>query len=223
MRQAALAALAASAASAVVTPIALGMPGTAQAAPSATEVTYVVAVDSDGQPARGFREQSDGDANVLDSACAASPAAVSADIYRCSPSAVGADVCWPAESGSLLCLDDPWSRQLHRVTVDGQLPQVRPEAKPEPFALQLDDGTRCRRRAGGAWGGRDDSYTTAYGCEASAVTVLAGPDGEVVDRSSPLWTVKVGATGVSDVRYSAPETRAVQTAWFAGSPGSTAR
>lgn len=51
--------------------------------------------------------------------------------------------------GSLLCLDTPWDKPLHRVTYGGELPHVQPAAMRDPFALILDDGTRCRLRNGG--------------------------------------------------------------------------
>lgn len=200
----------------------LGVPGCGlRNEPAQTEVVHVQAVGADGLPADGYVEDnSDSESetsNVFE--CAASVAAVSAGIYRCWPSVAGADVCWPtAQPGSLLCADDPWDHQLHRVTVTDTLPQVQPPANPQPFALVLDDGTRCRLRNGGAWGGRDDGYVGAYGCESSRLTVLVAPDGEPVDRSKPLWTVQVGELGVGNPHFPPPETRGVRTAWLAGHP-----
>lgn len=55
--------------------------------------------------------------------------------------------CWPSTPGSLLCLDDPWNKQLHRVA----LPHVQPPAITDPIAMVLDDGTlptAQRRRVG---------------------------------------------------------------------------
>lgn len=196
-----------------------GLSGCAHTAPPATEVVYVVAVDVDGQPSSGYQEQpSEGTNTVSD--CAASPSAVSPDIYQCSPSAASADVCWPATPDSLLCVNDPWDKHLHRVTVGNPLLQVQPTAIPQPFALLLDDGTRCRRRNGGAWGGRDDGYVGAYGCQSPALTVLVQPGQQVIDRSAPMWTVKVGELGAADPHFPPPQTRTVTTAWFAGDEAS---
>ena len=91
-------------------------------------------------------------------------------------------------------------------------------AAPEPFALLLDDGTQCRLRNGGAWGGRDDNYWGAYGCpgENPAILVPAQSAAPAVDRSHPLWTVKVGPLGSTDEHFPPPETHTVTTAWFAG-------
>ena len=198
---------------------ALSSPVISHAAPPGTDVLYVVAVDSHGHPGAGFKARPADDEDPTVSDCEASPAAVSANIYQCSPGAVGADACWAAKDNSLLCLDDPWDRQLNRVLIADELRAVSPVADPLPLALQLDDGTRCRLRTSGAWGGRDDGYEAAYGCEASDVTVLSGPGGDVVDRSAPAWTVRVGPIGVGDMHFAPPETRTVRTAWFAGRPG----
>lgn len=74
--------------------------------------------------------------------------------------------CWPSTPGSLLCLDDPWNKQLHRVA----LPHVQPPAITDPIAMVLDDGTRCRLRNGGAWAGRDDGFVGVYGFIAQIIT-----------------------------------------------------
>lgn len=202
----------------LVTLAALGAPSCAHPAPPATEVVHVVAVDPDGQPSAGYREQPPDSTPTTVSDCAASPTAVTANIYECWPSAAGADACWPAASDTLLCLGDPWDKQLHRVTASGPLPQVQPSASPEPLALLLDDGTRCRRRNGGAWGGRDDGYVGAYSCASPSLTVLVKPDHDVIDRSVPLWTVRVGELGAATPHFPPPQTRTVKTAWFAGNP-----
>jgi len=97
-----------------------------------------------GQPANGYFEVPSvpSSSNVTDVfLCDASPAAVDSGIYRCAPSAAGADVCWPSTPGTLLCGDDPWDKELHRVTYTDPLPPVQPPATPMPFALLLDDGT----------------------------------------------------------------------------------
>jgi hypothetical protein len=199
---------------------ALGLvPGCSHTGSTATEVAHVVAVDSEGQPSNGYHEQPSHSTVTAVSDCAASPGAVGADIYQCWPAAAGADACWPAAPGSLLCVDDPWNKQLHRVTVDKPLLHAQPTATPQPLALLLDDGTRCRLRNGGAWGGRDDGYLGGYGCQSSALTVLVKDDRDVIDRTTATWTVKVGELGAGDSHFPPPETRSVETAWFADNAG----
>jgi hypothetical protein len=196
--------------------------GSAVAEPSATRVITAAPVGPNGEPINGYQEApSEGNVTAVSDCTTPSPAAVGDDIYSCAPSAAGADACWPSTPGSLLCLDNPWDRRLHRVTFGGQLPHVQPAAVTDPLGLVLDDGTRCRLRNGGAWGGRDDGYVGVYYCGAEnpnlAVLWLPsqGP-GSCVDRSSPLWTIKVGELGAPSTHFPPPETRTVTTAWFVG-------
>jgi hypothetical protein len=198
------------------------MSATAVAQPPPTQVITAVAVGPGGQPINGYQEApSDGNVVTVDDCTTASPSAVVPNIYYCSPSAAAASTCWPSTPGSLLCVDNPWQQQLHRVGYSGPLPPVRPSTTPEPFALALDDGTHCLIRNGGAWGGRADGYEGAYFCEVQTgnLEVLVNPHqggGSEIDRSNPVWTVKVGQLGSPDTQFPAPETRAVTAAWFAG-------
>ncbi len=197
--------------------------GPAAADPPATQVITVVAGGSDGQTRNGYHVAA-GPSNVGQvSGCSDSSQAAAADnVYSCAPSAADAGTCWPSTPGSLLCVDNPWDRQLHRVTYSGQLSPVHAPATPDPFALTLDDGTRCLLRNGGAWGGRADGYVGLYGCGADggenpAVLWLPGQGaGSCIDRSSPAWTVKVGRLGSPDAVLPPPQTRTVNQAWLAG-------
>jgi hypothetical protein len=189
------------------------------AEPAATQAITVTPVGSNGEPAAGYRESPQaGNITAVTDCNASSLSAVADDVYACSPSAAAADPCWPSTQGSLLCLDDPWHNQLHRVSYAGPLPPVQAPAIGDPLALLLDDGTRCRLRNGGAWGGRDDGYVGVYGCGGdTAVLWLAseGP-GTCVDRSTPLWTVKIGELGAPTEHFPPPQTHTVTTAWFSG-------
>lgn len=197
-------------------------PGVATADPPPTQVITVVAVGPGGQPINGYKEMPpEGNVVVVNDCTTPSPSAVADDVYYCSPSAAGAGTCWPSTPGSLLCVDDPWQQRLHRVSYDGPLPPVRPSATPDPFALTLDDGTRCLLRNGGAWGGRADGYVGVYGCggPGSGLAVLWLPSqgpGSCIDRSAAAWTVKVGRLGAPDAVLPPPATRAVTEAWLAG-------
>lgn len=195
-------------------------PGRASATPSpaATEIINTVAVNSDGQPVNGYHDITAGQ-NPPDRAdCTEpSPAAVSKNIYRCLPTSYAADVCWPASNLDLLCMNDPWAKELHRIRARNPLGPVSPTASPEPVALLLDDGTHCSLRNGCAWGHRYDNLQAFYGCgDHPGLTVLAAMDTDPVDRSSPTWTVKVGADDARDPSPPPPVTHRVQTAWFAG-------
>jgi serine/threonine protein kinase len=185
------------------------------AAPTATKVITVVPVVN-GQPANGYREgpsSPDGTSEVFE--CNAAPAAVDSSIYRCFPSVADADVCWPSTPGTLLCLYNPWDKRLDRKFYTDTLPAAAPPSSPQPFALLLDDGTQCRLRNGGAWTVRNDGYLGAYGCPSDQpAVVIPAPGAPAIDRSHPLWTVKVGPLGTTN--FPPPETHTVTTAWFAG-------
>lgn len=192
------------------------------AVPAATQVITAVPVGPSGEPINGYQEAPPrGNVSVVSDCTTSSPSAVAEDIYYCSPSAADAGTCWPSTAESLLCMTDPWAKQLHRVQYDGPLPSVRPPAIADPFALLLDDGTRCQLRNGGAWGGRDDGYVGVYGCEGAGYDLAVlwlpsqGP-GSCVDRSAPVWTVKVGQLGLPNEQFPPPLIRTVTSAWFAG-------
>jgi hypothetical protein len=195
----------------------------ATADPPPTQVVTTVAVGSGGQPINGYDEApAPGNVTEVGNCTTPSPSAVADNVYYCSPSAAGAGTCWASTPGSLLCVDNPWDKHLHRVAYSGPLPPVQHPATPDPFALVLDDSTRCLLRNGGAWGGRDDGYVGVYECgdPSANLAVLWLPSqgaGTCVDRSAPAWTVKVGQLGTPTTHFPPPQTRSVTTAWFAGS------
>ncbi|MGO9929590.1 MAG: hypothetical protein ACLPLP_26710 [Mycobacterium sp.] len=207
---------------AVITMAVFSLAGTAAADPPPTQVITTVAVGPNGQPINGYQEApSEGNVAAVDDCTTPSPSAVANNIYSCSPSAASAGTCWPSTPGSLLCVVNPSDKRLYRVTYGSPLPPVQPTAIPEPFAMLLDDGTHCLIRNGGSWGGRDDGYVGTYACgnpgENPAVLWLPsqGP-GTCIDRSTPVWTVKVGQLGTPTTHFPPPQTHAVTTAWFAG-------
>ena len=194
------------------TPAATAAPPSAEKA--ATQTITIVAV-ANGQPASGYREVPNTNSVPQLFECdMPAEGAVTPNIYACYPNSSGADVCWPSPPASLLCLNDPWDKELRRFSFDtGSLPAVQPVSNPSPLAVLLDDGTRCRIMTGGARGGRPDRLIPAYRCGEtdSALSILMGPnDEDPFDRSQPLWTARVADAGAS------PQTRTVITAWFAG-------
>jgi hypothetical protein len=209
--------LRASAALMFVAVVALHTAGHVGADPGATNIVNVVAVNASGQSINGYyvinRQASP---NV--SACpGSSPAAVTSNIYECDPPEAAAEVCWPAQA-SLLCMTSPWSKTLRRFPSPGALPAVNPPAAPVPFAMQLDDGTRCILPNGIDLGGRADATVPIYGCGQN-IGVLAPPDWDpalAIDRTQPLWAVYVGQLGPRDTPFPVPIRHTVTTAWFAG-------
>lgn len=204
---------------AVMTSTVFAVTGPAIAEPPPTQVITTMAIGPGGQPMNGYREApAQSNVTVVDQCTTPSPSAVADNVYYCSPSAADASTCWPSTPGSLLCMDNPWDLRLHRVTYGGPLPPVQPIANPDPFALDLDDGTRCLLRNGGAWGGRDDGYVGVYGCgdpgaDLAVLWVPSQGPGTCIDRSTAVWTVK---TGQLRSPSPPPRTQAVRSAWFAG-------
>jgi hypothetical protein len=191
-------------------------PGAAPATTAgATQILNEVAVNSSGQPINGYHEINTGGSTQHTVDCTEpSPAAVSDNIYSCAPTAASADVCWPTSGLDLLCMNDPWAKELHRVRASAPLPPVSPRDRPIPVALLLDDGTHCRLRNGGAWGYRYDDLRGFYNC-GLPLAVLAPMNTDPIDRSSAVWTVKVGPDGARDPSSPPPVTHPVITAWFA--------
>lgn len=188
----------------------------------ATDVITVAAVAGNGQPINGYHVVNRQPSANLSGCPGASPAAVGNDIYACDPSEAAAEVCWPAPA-SVLCLADPWTKSLRRLPSPGALPAVDPVGAPRPFAMVLDDGTRCILPNGIDLGGRADGTVPIYGCGQNlSVGVLAPPDwnpGDAIDRTQPLWAVYVGQLGPRDTPFQPPIRHTVRTAWFAGNAG----
>ncbi len=186
-------------------------------AAGATEVIDLVAVGKDGQPRAGWTvDGSAGGGEVQCEYWTPSRSAVTPGLYECSPSAAGAHTCWPsaATPTGLLCGIDPWKKTLLRYTSNVALKPIAAPTDPQPWGLELADGTKCLLRHGGAWGGREDGYLGAYSCDKQNYYVLA-KDSNAVDTSSKAWTVKVGDLGAGNEAFPPPSTVGVVRAYFA--------
>lgn len=185
----------------------------------ATQSVTVVAV-ANGEPVNGYTVINRQPSPNLSACPGPSPAAIGNDIYACQPEQALAQVCWPAPA-SVLCMVDPWSRELRRFPVPGELPAVSPPPTPMPLAMVLDDGTSCVLASGVDWGGRRDGLTSAYVCDPRVISrgVVIEPGADpvsAIDRSQPAWTVRVGQLGPRGTSFEPPRQQAVVTAWFAG-------
>ena len=174
---------------------------------------------TDGSPADGWSATGNL-SNVGEVDCSypeRSPSSKSPGIQFCSPSAASADACYFAPNQtSGLCLQDPFSRNVARVTANGSITYgIAPPKEPTPIGIELDDGSKCRLRNGGSWSGQDQnpSYVGYFGCLGSRTRIVwADPasKGDGINRSATGWTVTVGD------EHSALETRRVTTAYFVG-------
>jgi hypothetical protein len=182
--------------------------------------TITIAAVANGQPVNGYNVINRQPSPNLSACPGPSPSAVGNDIYACEPNQSLAQVCWPAPA-SVLCLVDPWSKELRRFPAPGRLPAVSPLPVPMPLALVLDDGTSCVLASGVDWGGRRDGLLPAYVCDPRVISrgVLIDPGQDpfsAIDRSQPAWTVRVGQLGARGTSFEPPRQQTVTTAWFAG-------
>ncbi len=182
-----------------------GLPGGLAPAPppgAATRQVSLAPVDQRGQVTSGWRvdESEDDPDSPIDcgdtSRAYPSPAGVSGDIYYCSPSAAGADACWPTpRPRRMLCLRDPFSTTLWALTATALVARVPPTSRPAPLGLRLADGDSCRLRDGGAWGSPEShpDYVGYYSCDQGGI-VWASPNTPAggIDRTARRWTVLRG-------------------------------
>jgi hypothetical protein len=197
--------------------VALQSAGVADAE-AVTNVVNVTAVGANGQPMNGYHVVNRQASPNLNGCDRSSVAAVTNNIYACDPPEAAAEVCWPAPA-SVLCLADPWTKALRRFPAPGHLPAVAAPQPARPFAMVLDDGTRCILPNGIDLGGRWDGTVPIYGCGDDLSTgVLAPPDWnapDAIDRTQPLWAVYVGQLGPPTTPQQPPIRHTVRTAWFA--------
>lgn len=96
----------------------------------------------------------------------ASPYDVTQGVRRCGANAESADACWPTAGGNyVLCLIDPFEKVLTLRPADGARTPLPPHEKStRPIGIELEDGTRCRAVAGGAWSMQQDhpEHSPAY-------------------------------------------------------------
>ncbi|MFT3715576.1 MAG: hypothetical protein QM774_06420 [Gordonia sp. (in: high G+C Gram-positive bacteria)] len=196
--------------------------GNAQAA-GATQVVNLIAVGKDGEAASGWTVDPAASERVYCDPITPSRSAVTPGLYECSPNAAGANTCWASSTTpyGLLCGMSPWTKELRRFTSNNVLTAVGKIDDPQPWGLELVDGTRCELRHGGAWGGRSDDLVGAYSCDKDHVYVLTA-DEHAVDKSQPTWTVKTGDLGRPDQQFPAATVVGVRTAVFAAAADGSA-
>lgn len=106
-----------------------------------TEVVRVRPVSSGGIAAAGYRTTS----TAADASCEPGSEAIG-QAYRCFAGNTVYDPCWAekAATATVLCLADPWSDAVARLTVSSGLAPIPNEGGiGEPWGLQLVTGQRC--------------------------------------------------------------------------------
>jgi hypothetical protein len=196
--------------------------GPANADPPPTQVITTVAVGPGGQPINGYQEApAQGNVFEVNDCSTPSPSAVANNIYYCSPSVAGAGTCWPSTPdrccawttrGTSACIESPSTVSSRRCS-----PPLH-----QLGSRWFSTTAHIAYSATAARGVGDDGYVGAYGCDGPranlAVLCLPSQDtGTCIDSSAPVWTVKVGQLGAPTSHFPPPQTRAVTSAWFAGS------
>jgi hypothetical protein len=164
---------------------------TASTTVQATRKVVLAPVTARGVAVAGYRVVRE-DSTVDCPALTPSPVSLSRNVYACSPSAAGADVCWAsATAGHVLCLRDPRAKVLAELKLAAPLRPARATATPQPLGLELSDGDHCRIRDGGAWGrpAAHPDYVGFYSCTKHEA-VWGAKAG--INMGSPTWTVVVG-------------------------------
>lgn len=126
--------------------------------------------------------------------------AVTTGVYLCGITADSAYACWPDRAqGELLCTFAPWQTELHVYGYNGALPTRLVEADPNPWAIEMADGSRCVGRSGGAWGFPPAGFDFGYICPDTTPNkmIYIRTGGELFDTSGTEWTVFYGVYGVT--------------------------
>lgn len=145
-----------------------------------------------------------------------SPYDATAGVRECGVNADNGKACWPTASGNyVLCLGDAFSKTLTLRSATGVGVPLRPRSSPpRPMAMELDDGTQCTARTGGAWPGRTDGGVATYSC-GTGPTLLAvwsdqTDDDAGIEHGPHGWKVQLG----SDKSPLTPHL--VKTAYYVG-------
>ncbi|EME19386.1 hypothetical protein G419_14324 [Rhodococcus triatomae BKS 15-14] len=183
-----------------------------------TEIIEVVAVDDAGEPLPDWRARNPRRTTIDCSYPFPSVSSRGTDVVTCGSTADAAHTCWVhTDRQSLTCAIDPWKQEYSQYQLDEPLGPVPAAEKAEPEWIELDDGTHCFRRHGGAWGARADDLAGAYYCEGVDYFVLVD-EGPAIDTSTRQWTVRVGEMGAPDEVFPAPTVARVARAYFTTSP-----
>jgi hypothetical protein len=185
--------------------------------PAGTQVVEVKLLGADQRIAAGWDVTADPGTGPLDY-CVPSPYALEANIQSCGSSADGASVCWaPPGQNNLYCGTDPWEKTVRKLYAAQTLSESPAPIDPEPWGMELVDGSRCVARTGGAWPVNSDGTVVIYICGENDPTpyVLAQPEERTVDKSGPIWTVLGGALEVEDPQAMPPKRVGLQAVYYA--------
>jgi hypothetical protein len=147
--------------------------GAAMSRAAATRVHHVSPTDAAGRLKAGYRVTRSARGYCWTSSF------VNPELYRCFLGNYIQDPCWPRAGGhAVLCLLQPWSREVTRLRLTKRLPPTSP-GHGSLWGLTLGSGQNCQESGGthDIWRGHDVNYY----CSRHWV-LLDEPD-----RRSPAW------------------------------------
>ena len=142
-----------------------------------TVVHRITPVGASDGLAAGFRLASSGRGHCFGTSL------VDDRLYRCFVGNQILDPCWAAGHRTVLCLVEPWSRQVVRVRLTAKLPAQQAFGH-RVWGLQVGDGVRTRCTAAMGATGTVAGRPVSYVCERGWMLL-----GERADRSSATWTM----------------------------------
>lgn len=138
-----------------------------------------------------------------------SPVATSPGTHRCGANADSAFACWPADSGSsdILCLTNPWTSAVVRWATRGLTDTPAP-VDPQPFGIELTDGSLWWYRNGGSWGVTPEGTYGIYGPQdgREGTVLLAKYDQPTFKVEDGVWSVLLGKMGDGPAENMPPPT-----------------
>lgn len=196
--------------------------------PSGTKTVVLHPFLDDGSIDPAYTVNSDGFADIIgeggqDVSLLATPSAsyfgIAPGTYSVGTSADNAGACWASPTGAvaLLCASGPWSRELRLYGVT-EIPALDALDDPQPYGVELVDGSRWEARIGGSWGGRADGWNgwfwCAENCPDDGLVLLT--DGRGFDREGVWWYAYTGELGGVDEAFPPPMRVAVKEVRFIG-------
>ncbi|MEU7143532.1 hypothetical protein ABZ942_29110 [Nocardia sp. NPDC046473] len=163
------------------------------------KITTLTPFDAQGAPTTGWEVDDKAGSTPIDcSYNEPSPSASTDNILLCAPSAAAADSCTTVPTKpTALCLIDPFNNHLTRyATTTVRTGVVHAPQTPQPIALILDNGTKCRLRNGGSWSSPEanPTYVGYYFCPGNGFQAIwAPPSGPAITQQPTGWTVQLGA------------------------------
>ncbi|MDO4631856.1 MAG: hypothetical protein Q4A82_06195 [Corynebacterium sp.] len=185
-----------------------------------TKLVYYRAVSRDGKVQPGFTVKQDDSEYVF--SCSTSLKLSEDDgIVQCGASAQSYIACYTVAEQKIkqvYCASDPEKQELTEITGAEVKENSKTEAKATPWKIELEDGTKCLVRFGGAGGTAADGRVNTYYCRDGEKQVVAlpqdaYPDGiKTVDK---VWYAQMGEVGNPGDQLPPPEYVPIKKAYFA--------